>query len=147
MRRLLVLALVLASPATLALPGEQASFAVLEHEGSLRLLVGRVDLVGPLGFLAGRPAAVLAAAPGADVASLAATGETLEFSDPNGARWVVREYVGPAGYAYAVSLGERRVDPAAGAYDFVLVVDEAKLPASYALRTVGALPGGSGTLR
>lgn len=84
------------------------------------------------------PARVLAVpqdAP-ADLGALEPTGRGFDFTDPHGNTWSVQEYRAAWGYAYGTATGPVTHDAAAGAYNFVLLVDHAKV--GRALRVVAA---------
>lgn len=65
--------------------------------------------------------------------ALKATGTVFDFTDPNGAHWVVREYTFGGNYAYGVEVGEKHNDETIGDYNFVLIVHSGKLGGSASL--------------
>lgn len=116
---------------TLVAPGHVAAAEVVGPDTDLALTVGVARAPHLLGLeLGAAPARVLAVpadAP-AEPGPLTATGETFSFTDPHGNDWTVVEYEAAWGFAYGTAVGPLTEDPHAGVYNFVLLVDQGKLP-------------------
>lgn len=138
-RVLLVVAL-LASGALVALlaagsqapveAGRLAAADVVAQDLDLAPLVGLArapTLLGvPIGEAPRRVLAVPEDAP-ADLGAMVPTGRAFTFTDPHGNPWTVEEYEAAWGTAYGTAVGPLTHDADAGAYNFVLLVDQGKV--------------------
>jgi hypothetical protein len=96
------------------------NYAVISGKATGGDLLGMIELATPK---------IVYATGGADPRgqALVPTGETFDFTDPNGASWAVRAYTFGGNFAYGVDVGETHDDETIGEYNFVLIVDSQKL--------------------
>lgn len=110
-------------------PGSSTMTELALPDPDLRLVVGHARAPAVLGLALGpapsRVLAVPAEAP-QDLGPLEATGRAFPFTDPHGHDWVVREYRAAWGWAYGVDVGPLDHDERAGAYNYVLLVDQSR---------------------
>lgn len=136
-----LLALATPDPGRTALleAGRAAAAELAVPDPDLAVVVGLAQAPSLLGIPLGRaPDRVLAVPVGApdELGALEPTGRSFAFTDPHGNAWTVTEYRAAWGYAYGTLVGPDTLDPEAGAYNFVLLVDHTKVGSG--LRVVAA---------
>lgn len=109
--------------------GRMAEADLSVPDADLVPVVGLAPGARLLGFEVGAaPERVLAVPLDApeDLGALQETGRAFSFVDPNGLAWTVTEYEASWGFAYGTSTAPMAEDATAGAYNFVLLVDQTK---------------------